>query len=209
MFKRIFDFSLASILLILLAPLFLLLYCLVRFYLGQPVFFKQKRPGLHEKPFYLLKFRTMLNQFDQEGQALPDEKRLTPFGSLLRSLSLDELPELLNILKGEMSFVGPRPLLMEYLPYYSPEQKQRHSLKPGMTGWAQINGRNTLSWKEKFELDLFYVNHYSFVFDCKIIFLTLIKIIKREGIHALGQATMTRFDLEEEKHRATLSDFKT
>ena len=200
-FKRIFDFTVASILIVLLVPLFLLLYILVRIYLGKPVFFQQQRPGLNEKPFYLFKFRTMLDKFNQDGQPLNDAQRLTAFGSLLRSLSLDELPELVNILRGEMSFVGPRPLLMEYLPYYSPEQRQRHQVRPGMTGWAQVHGRNTLSWKEKFDLDLFYVNHYSFILDCKIIFLTLIKIIKREGINAIGQATMTRFDLEEQQRR--------
>jgi len=204
-FKRIFDFIVASISLLILAPLFLALFILVRFYLGAPVFFKQQRPGLNEKPFYLFKFRTMLDKRDKDGQPLSDAQRLTPFGSLLRSLSVDELPELINILKGEMSLVGPRPLLMEYLPYYSPEQKQRHTLRPGITGWAQINGRNSLSWKEKFDLDLWYVKNCSFILDCKIIFLTLVKIIRREGINAAGEATMTRFDHEVMQSRVNTS----
>lgn len=202
-FKRIFDFIVASILLLLLAPLFLFLFILVRIYLGSPVFFKQQRPGLNEKPFCLFKFRTMLDKFDKDGHPLSDAQRLTPFGSLLRSLSVDELPELINIIKGEMSLVGPRPLLMEYLPYYSSEQKKRHKLRPGITGWAQINGRNSLSWNDKFDLDQWYVKNCSFSLDCKIIFLTIIKIIRREGISAAGEATMTRFDLEVKQGRIT------
>lgn len=204
-FKRILDFSVASILLLILAPLFLLLFLLVRFCLGAPVFFRQQRPGLNEKPFYIFKFRTMLDKRDKKGQLLSDAQRLTPFGSLLRSLSMDELPELINILKGEMSLVGPRPLLMEYLPFYSETQKKRHLMRPGITGWAQVNGRNTLGWNDKFDLDLWYVKNCSFALDCKIIFLTLVKIIRREGINAIGEATMTRFDLEVKQKAAAAS----
>jgi len=191
--KRTFDFALASLLLLMLFPLYLILFLLVRFFLGSPIIFKQQRPGLYGKPFCLYKFRTMLDSRDKEGQLLSDAQRLTRFGRLLRSLSLDELPELINVLKGEMSLVGPRPLLMEYLAHYSPRQAQRHNLRPGITGWAQVNGRNTLSWEKKFELDLWYVEHCSFALDCKIIFLTMMKMIKREGISAVGEATMTRF----------------
>lgn len=194
--KRIFDFIVASITLFFIFPLMILLCLLIRIFLGSPIFFRQLRPGMHEKPFYLYKFRTMRDTRDKQGNLLSDKERLTKFGKLLRSLSLDELPELINVLKGEMSLVGPRPLLMEYLPYYSKQQQLRHTVKPGLTGWAQINGRNAVSWEKKFELDVWYVTHRSFMLDLKIIFMTFIKIIKREGIHAVGQATMTRFDLE-------------
>ncbi len=197
--KRILDFFIAMILLVLFSPLFLVLFLLIRFYLGSPVIYRQIRPGIHEKPFCLFKFRTMQNRYDEQGKLLEDHERLTPFGRLLRSSSLDELPELINVLKGEMSLVGPRPLLMDYLPHYSPEQRERHHVRPGITGYAQINGRNTLSWKNKFELDIWYVKNCSFLLDCKIIFLTMIKTLKREGINALGQATMTRFDDESRK----------
>lgn len=194
--KRIFDFIAASIILILLSPIILLLSFLVRFFIGSPIIFRQLRPGLNEKPFYLYKFRTMLDTKDKQGCLLSDDKRLTKFGTLLRSLSLDELPEFINVLRGEMSLVGPRPLLIEYLPFYTPQQRLRHNVRPGITGWAQINGRNTLNWEEKFEFDVWYIKHSSFALDIKIILLTLIKIIKREGINAKGHATMTRFDLE-------------
>lgn len=210
--KPIFDVVAATLLLILLFPLFLLVYLLVRLFLGAPVFFNQLRPGLHEKPFLLYKFRTMLNKRDKHGHLLSDAQRLTKFGRLLRSLSIDELPELINVIKGQMSFVGPRPLLMEYLPYYSPRQRKRHHVRPGITGWAQINGRNTLNWKKKFELDVWYVEHCSFLLDCKIMFLTFIKIIKREGISAVGHATMTRFDIEAKQNNSgdsiDICDFK-
>lgn len=192
--KRIIDFVLASVLLILLSPVFIVLCILVRIFLGSPILFTQIRPGLNEKPFHLIKFRTMRDARDNRGNLLSDEARLTKFGKLLRSLSLDELPELINVIKGEMSLIGPRPLLMEYLPHYSSEQRLRHTVRPGITGWAQINGRNLLSWEKKFTLDVWYVNHYSFRLDIKIIFMTLIKMFKREGINAVGQATMTRFD---------------
>jgi sugar transferase EpsL len=194
--KRGFDIIAATSLLIILSPIMLLLCIIVRIFFGYPIFFKQLRPGLNEKPFYLYKFRTMLDAKDEYGHLLNDEKRLTKLGKLIRSLSLDELPELFNILKGEMSLVGPRPLLMEYLPHYSAQQRLRHSIRPGLTGWAQINGRNAVDWQKKFELDIWYVKHASFLLDIKILFLTLIKIIKREGISAVGHATMTRFDLE-------------
>jgi sugar transferase EpsL len=197
--KRFFDFILAFLLLILLLPILLLLILLVRIFLGSPIFFTQQRPGLNEKPFALYKFRTMLDIRDQQGNLLSDHERLTKFGKLLRHLSLDELPELINVLKGEMSLVGPRPLLMAYLPYYSQIERLRHTVRPGITGWAQINGRNTLSWKDKFELDVWYVNHCSLRLDMTVIFFTVIKIIKREGISAENHVTMTRFDEEAKK----------
>lgn len=194
--KRIFDLVIASIMLMLLSPLLLLVALLVRIKLGTPVIFKQQRPGLNEKSFSLFKFRTMLNSKDNQGKLLSDQDRLTGFGSLLRSLSLDELPELINVIKGDMSLVGPRPLLVEYLPWYSDRQKCRHAVRPGITGWAQVNGRNALSWEHKFELDVWYVEHCSFMLDMKILCMTISKTIKREGINAAGQATMSRFDLE-------------
>ena len=197
--KRIFDLTISILLLIFLFPFLIFLYLLVYFILGSPAIFTQMRPGQAEKQFRLYKFRTMRDLRDAHGSLLSDEQRLTKFGSLLRSLSLDELPALINVVKGEMSFVGPRPLLVEYLPYYSAHQKHRHDIRPGLTGWAQINGRNTVSWEKKFEMDVWYVNHCSFWLDCKIIFLTLFKVIRREGIHAEGQVTMTRFDLEQQQ----------
>lgn len=198
--KNVFDVTVASLLLIIFFPLLLFMYVLIYFFLGSPVFFKQTRPGLNAKPFNIYKFRTMLDIKNKNGVLLSDEERLTKFGKLLRSSSLDELPELLNVIKGDMSLVGPRPLLMEYLPYYSKMQQKRHDLKPGMTGWAQINGRNAISWEKKFELDVWYVTHCSFMLDIKILLLTFIKIIKREGINAKDHATMSRFDLES-KHK--------
>ena len=191
--KRLMDiiFTLPS--LILLTPLLGVLALLVRTKLGSPVFFRQQRPGLHGKPFTLYKFRTMTDARDVEGNLLPDDQRLTPFGRLLRSTSLDELPELWNVLKGDMSLVGPRPLLMRYLSRYTPEQMRRHDVKPGITGWAQVNGRNALSWEEKFELDVWYVDHLSFWLDLRIMAITLWKILKREGISQPGRATMEEF----------------
>lgn len=194
--KRFFDIITASVMLILFFPIMIFLYLLVRLFLGAPVFFTQLRPGLNEKPFQLYKFRTMLDARNKDGLLLSDEERLTRFGRLLRSLSLDELPELINVIKGDMSLVGPRPLLMEYLPYYTERQRVRHQARPGVTGWAQINGRNTLNWEKKFELDIWYVERCSFFLDVRIIMMTIIKIIKREGINAVGHATMTRFDNE-------------
>ncbi|WP_318651950.1 sugar transferase [Pseudomonas sp. PDM11] len=187
------DIVLASLGLIVLSPLIGILALCIRRKLGSPVIFSQMRPGMHGKPFEMVKFRTMLDAFDASGNPLPDSQRMTPFGRLLRSTSLDELPELWNVLKGEMSLVGPRPLLMEYLPLYSPEQYRRHEVRPGVTGWAQINGRNALSWEDKFKLDVWYVDNRSFWLDCKILFLTVKKVLVRDGISADGEATMTKF----------------
>jgi len=191
--KPAFDFVFGILLVALLTAPALLLVLLVRVKLGPPVFFTQTRPGLHGQPFQMIKFRTMTNARADNGTLLPDCERLTCFGRYLRSTSLDELPELLNVLKGEMSLVGPRPLLMEYLPLYSPEQARRHEVKPGITGWAQVNGRNTISWEEKFELDVWYVDHQSFWLDLKILFLTVKRVFQRSGISAYGEMTMPRF----------------
>jgi len=180
-------------LLLLLAPLLLGLALLVRLAMGSPVLFCQKRPGLHGKPFVMYKFRTMRDMCDAQGNLLPDSQRLTRLGRFLRSTSLDELPELWNVLKGEMSLVGPRPLLMEYLDRYTPEQMRRHEVLPGITGWAQVNGRNAISWNERFRLDVWYVDHWSLWLDLKIIALTIWKIIRKEGISQPGQATMDKF----------------
>ncbi|MEW9679319.1 sugar transferase [Pseudomonas sp. TE50-2] len=171
----------------------LLVAIAIRRQLGSPVAFSQVRPGLHGKPFRMVKFRTMRNAFDADGNLLPDSQRMTPLGVFLRSSSLDELPELLNVLKGDMSLVGPRPLLMEYLPLYSPEQYRRHDVRPGISGWAQVNGRNALSWEEKFDLDVWYVDNRSIWLDIKIIALTVKKVVVREGISAEGEATMSKF----------------
>ena len=191
--KRTFDMLVSLVGLLVLAPLLALLALLIRLNLGSPVFFVQQRPGLHGKPFRLIKFRTMRDATDSEGNPLPDAERLTRFGQFLRSSSLDELPELWNVLRGDMSLVGPRPLLMEYLPLYSQEQARRHEVRPGITGWAQVNGRNAVSWDEKFRLDVWYVDHRSLGLDLQIIFLTLKKVIVREGISAEGHATMEKF----------------
>ena len=170
---------------------------LVRLFIGTPVLFKQQRPGYRGHPFFIYKFRSMRDAVDRDGNPLPDSERLTGFGRLLRSLSLDELPELFNILRGEMSFVGPRPLLMEYLPLYSPEQARRHDVVPGLTGWAQINGRNALDWPTRFKLDVWYVDHWSFWLDIKIILMTAWKALVREGINQEGQATVEYFKGEQ------------
>jgi sugar transferase EpsL len=191
--KRVFDILCSGLALLLLWPVLLVLYVLVRVKLGSPALFRQLRPGLLGRPFMMVKFRTMLDARDADGNLLPDEVRLTRFGRLLRATSLDELPELWNVLKGEMSLVGPRPLLMEYLPLYSAEQARRHSVRPGITGWAQVNGRNALSWKQKFELDSWYVDNQSFWLDVRILLLTVRKVFIREGISAEGQATMSKF----------------
>jgi lipopolysaccharide/colanic/teichoic acid biosynthesis glycosyltransferase len=191
--KRLIDFFLALTALILLGlPLFFLAY-IIRRKLGNPIFFMQTRSGLHGQPFEIIKFRTMNNGVSSDGLALPDSKRLSPFGRFLRSSSLDELPELWNVLKGDMSLVGPRPLLIEYLPLYSAEQARRHEVRPGITGWAQINGRNTLKWDEKFKLDVWYVENQSMWLDVKILFMTARKVMMRDGISAEGEATMARF----------------
>ena len=191
--KRFFDLVIASLALFILCLPLLFLTWLVRRQLGSPVFFRQTRPGLHGKPFYLIKFRTMTDARGSDGHLLPDAKRLTSFGRFLRASSLDELPELWNVLKGDMSLVGPRPLLMEYLPLYSPEQARRHDVRPGITGWAQVNGRNALSWEEKFALDVWYVDNCSLWLDLKILLLTLDCVLRRDGISAEGEATMTKF----------------
>ena len=191
--KRTFDLILAVPALILLLPVWIVLTLLVRAKLGAPVLFRQQRPGLHGKPFTLLKFRTMTDALDAGGNLLPDAERLTAFGRFLRSTSLDELPELFNVITGDMSLVGPRPLVMEYLERYTPEQMRRHEVRPGVSGWAQVNGRNALSWERKFELDVWYVDHVSLWLDLKIIALTIWKILKREGISQAGHATMQEF----------------
>ena len=193
MLKRIFDHIFVCAGLLLIWPLILLLVLLVRIKLGSPVFFHQTRPGLHGKPFTMIKFRTMTDERDAEGNLLPDSQRLTPFGKFLRSTSLDELPELINVLKGEMSLVGPRPLLIEYLPLYNPEQARRHEVRPGITGWAQVNGRNAISWEDKFKLDVWYVDNQSLWLDIKILWMTFAKVFKREGISQDGQATASKF----------------
>ena len=192
-FKGFADRFVALLALLLLSPLLVVLALLVRCRLGSPVLFRQQRPGYRGKAFWLLKFRTMTNARDVNGALLPDDQRLTPFGRWLRSTSLDELPELFNVLRGEMSFIGPRPLLMQYLPLYSPQQARRHHVKPGFSGWAQINGRNTISWEEKFRLDVWYVDHKCFRLDLLIFFLTIWKVIRRQGISASGEATMPPF----------------
>ena len=191
--KRLFDLLVTLPALLVLAPFLLVLALLVRLKLGAPVLFRQQRPGLHGKPFTLYKFRTMTGTRDAEGNLLPDAERLTRFGRFLRSTSLDELPEFFNVLKGEMSVVGPRPLLMQYLPRYTPEQARRHEVRPGITGWAQVNGRNALTWEAKFALDVWYVEHRSLWLDVKIIILTIWKVLKKEGINQPGQATMKEF----------------
>jgi lipopolysaccharide/colanic/teichoic acid biosynthesis glycosyltransferase len=193
MLKRLFDLFLIFISLPFLIPVFFIVAWLVRSKLGSPIFFTQVRPGKDAKPFEMIKFRSMRDAFDDAGNLLPDSDRITPFGHFLRSTSLDELPELWNVFKGDMSLVGPRPLLMEYLPLYSSEQYRRHDVRPGVTGWAQVNGRNAISWEDKFKLDVWYVNNRSFWLDLKIIYLTFKKVVVRDGISAEGEATMHKF----------------
>ncbi|HLW92463.1 MAG TPA: sugar transferase [Roseiarcus sp.] len=191
--KRIFDIAVSALVLTLGAPFLAIIALLVRVKLGSPVLFVQTRPGLHGAPFRMRKFRSMTDGRDSTGALLDDAQRLPPFGQWLRSTSLDELPELWNVLVGDMSLIGPRPLLMEYVPLYSSEQARRHEVKPGITGWAQVNGRNALSWDERFRLDVWYVDHRSFLLDLKILFLSVAKILKREGIAHDGAATMPKF----------------
>ena len=191
--KRLIDVIGSLIGLTISSPLIIIISVIIYFTMGRPIFFKQIRPGLNGKPFVIYKFRTMLDLRDENGNLLPDEKRITTIGKFLRSTTLDELPEFWNVLKGDMSLVGPRPLLMEYLDRYTPEQARRHEVKPGMTGWAQVNGRNAISWEEKFKLDVWYVDKWSILLDLKIIFLTILKVLKREGISAEGYATMPEF----------------
>lgn len=192
-FKRLMDFSIACILLVVLAPVMLVIYVLVRSRLGSPVLFRQQRPGFHGKPFTLVKFRTMLQTVTQDPPPLSDHERITTLGQFLRSTSLDELPELANVLRGEMSLVGPRPLLMEYLPLYSAEQRRRHDVRPGITGLAQVSGRNALDWQQRFALDVWYVEHLSLGLDLRILLATIKRVLLREGITERGQATMTKF----------------
>jgi len=191
--KRLFDLLLSSLALLLLCIPLLFLIWQIRRKLGSPVFFRQTRPGLNAQPFNMVKFRTMTDARGPDDRLLPDADRLTAFGRFLRASSLDELPELWNVLRGDMSLVGPRPLLMEYLPLYSPEQARRHEVRPGITGWAQVNGRNALSWEDKFKLDVWYVDHHTLWLDIKILWLTVRKVLVREGISAVGEATMSKF----------------
>lgn len=193
MIKRLVDLLGAGAGLLLLSPLLFIVAGLIRIKLGRPVFFHQLRPGLNGKPFRMVKFRTMTDARDSAGELLPDKLRLTRFGRFIRSSSLDELPELWNVLKGEMSLVGPRPLLMEYFPLYTPEQARRHEVRPGMTGWAQVNGRNAVGWEERFRLDLWYVDHRSFYLDMKILWMTILPVLQKSGINQPGAATMEKF----------------
>ncbi|MFA6130521.1 MAG: sugar transferase [Candidatus Omnitrophota bacterium] len=194
MLKRVADIVLASIALVLAGPFLLLVAVVVRFNLGSPVLFRQTRPGLGGRPFQIVKFRSMTLERSPDGSMLPDERRLTRVGRALRMSSLDELPALINVLRGEMSLVGPRPLLMEYLPLYSAEQARRHSVRPGVTGWAQVNGRNATTWQQRLDLDVWYVDHQSFWLDLRILFLTFIRVVSRTGISQAGHATMRRFE---------------
>lgn len=191
--KRIFDFTCSSVGLILLSPVLIIIAVLIRLKLGSPVTFTQQRPGLKGKPFYIYKFRSMTNEKDENGDLLPNHLRITKFGKLLRKLSLDELPQLFNVLKGDISLVGPRPLLMDYLDLYSPEQSRRHNVLPGITGWAQVNGRNAISWEEKFEFDVWYVDNQSFLLDMKILFMTIKKVLISDGVNKSEGVTMEKF----------------
>lgn len=193
MTKRVFDVLLALLLLIVLSPVMIIVAVAVRFFIGTPILFLQQRPGLAGRPFTLIKFRTMQTDFDEEGEPRPDDVRLTRLGRSLRASSLDELPELWNVLKGDMSLVGPRPLLMEYLPLYSPEQARRHEVRPGLTGWAQVNGRNAISWEEKFRYDVWYVDNRNLRLDLRILVMTAAKVLMRQGITQDGHATSERF----------------
>lgn len=200
--KRFLDIILAIIAIVITLPIFLLTGILVLIFLGKPAIFRQKRPGKDEKIFTMYKFRTMTNKKDKDGNLLPDDQRLTKFGKFLRKTSLDEIPEFINILKGDMSFVGPRPLLIEYLPYYTKEEHHRHDVRPGLTGLAQVSGRNLLNWNDRFKKDIEYVYNLSFLFDLKIVFKTIYKVIKREGINDQNSATMTSLASERKKINA-------
>jgi len=193
MAKNIFDKTLALLLITLFSPIYLIVSLLIWWRMGRPILFRQKRPGLHGEIFEIYKFRTMTDEKDEDGNLLPDEQRLVGIGKFIRSTSLDELPQLFNVLKGDMSFVGPRPLLIEYLPLYNERQKKRHDVKPGITGWAQVNGRNAISWEQKFEYDVWYVEHQSFLLDMKILWMTFLKVLKRSGINSSTSATMEKF----------------
>ena len=194
MYKTLFDKTLALFLIILFSPIYIIISLLILWKMGNPILFRQKRPGYKEKIFGIYKFRTMTNDTDADGNLLPDEQRLVGIGKFIRSTSLDELPQLFNVFKGEMSFVGPRPLLIEYLDLYNDTQKRRHDVRPGITGWAQVNGRNAISWEQKFEYDVWYVDNQSFWMDIKILWLTASKVLKRDGISQEGQATMDAFN---------------
>lgn len=200
MLKRGFDFCVALALLVMAAPVMAIVAVLLAFTIGRPVLFRQQRPGLRGQPFMLYKFRTMSERRDAKGELLGDELRLTSIGSLLRRLSLDELPQLINVLKGDMSLVGPRPLLMEYLPLYSAEQARRHDVRPGITGWAQVNGRNAVAWEARFALDVWYVEHQSFVLDLRILWLTVLRVLRSDGINQPGAATMQKFSGGQHEH---------
>ncbi|ASS76729.1 sugar transferase [Tumebacillus algifaecis] len=202
--KRIFDVTVSAVLLLVLSPVILVVAFLIRQKLGSPVIFKQERPGLQGKLFNLYKFRSMTDARDANGELLPDDVRLTAFGKLLRKTSLDELPQLFNVLKGDISLVGPRPLLKEYLPLYTEEQARRHDVKPGITGWAQVNGRNAISWEEKFRLDVWYVEHRSFGLDLKILYLTAMKVVRSEDINQAGHVTISKFQGPSRNTRASL-----
>ena len=193
MMKNLFDKTLALFLIILFSPIYIVVSLLIFFKMGSPILFRQKRPGYKEKIFGIYKFRTMTNEKDEFGNLLPDDKRLVGIGKFIRSTSLDELPQLFNVLKGEMSFVGPRPLLVEYLPLYNQKQKRRHDVKPGITGWAQVNGRNAISWEQKFDYDVWYVDNQSFWLDIKILWMTFLKVVKRSDISSSSSATMEKF----------------
>ncbi len=193
MMKNLFDKTLALFLIILFSPIYIVVSLLIFFKMGSPILFRQKRPGYKEKIFGIYKFRTMTNEKDANGNLLPDDKRLVGIGKFIRSTSLDELPQLFNVLKGEMSFVGPRPLLKEYLPLYNEKQKRRHDVKPGITGWAQVNGRNAISWEQKFDYDVWYVDNQSFWLDIKILWLTFLKVVKRSDISSSTSSTMEKF----------------
>ncbi|MFC0129007.1 sugar transferase [Ralstonia solanacearum] len=201
MLKRMFDIAVASLALVLLSPVLVLVYWRVRARLGSPALFTQLRPGRAGRPFRMVKFRTMTDARAADGTPLSDAERLTPLGRMLRASSLDELPELWNVIRGDMSLVGPRPLLMDYLPLYTPSQARRHEVRPGITGWAQVNGRNALSWEQKFALDVWYVDHRSFWLDLRILGMTVRKVLKRDGISAAGEATMARFTGSDEAQR--------
>ena len=193
MLKSLFDKTLALFLIVLFSPIYIIVSLLILWKMGSPILFRQKRPGYKEKIFGIYKFRTMTNEKNKDGNLLPDNQRLVGVGKFIRSTSLDELPQLFNVLKGEMSFVGPRPLLIEYLPLYNDTQKRRHSVLPGITGWAQVNGRNAISWEQKFEYDVWYVDNQSFLLDMKILWLTLLKVVKRSDISSNTSATMEKF----------------
>jgi len=194
MFKSLFDKALSLVLIILFLPIYIVVSLLILKNIGSPILFRQKRPGYQEKIFAIYKFRTMTNETDKNGNLLPDEQRLQSVGKFIRSTSLDELPQLFNVLKGEMSFVGPRPLLIEYLNFYNDKQKRRHDVKPGITGWAQVNGRNAISWEEKLDYDIWYVDNQSFWIDIKILWLTFLKVIARKETTPVDRVTMERFD---------------